>query len=67
MVLGEAVEELRVKYDVAPARADEGGARKGGWLVREAQEDLLEEVLVIQRGIRHRQKRWTAHTWVYEQ
>lgn len=48
-MLAKATEELVVGEDAAPARADKGGAREGGWLWREADEDLLEKVLIIER------------------
>jgi hypothetical protein len=55
VVLTEAFEELGVRDDATPARGDEGGARKGQRLRREAEKDLPEEVLIVQRGIgRHR-------------
>uniref|UniRef100_A0A0E0QW31 Uncharacterized protein n=1 Tax=Oryza rufipogon TaxID=4529 RepID=A0A0E0QW31_ORYRU len=45
----EAAEEAVVGDEAAPALADEGGAREGGRLRREAEEDLGEEVVVVQR------------------
>lgn len=47
MVLAKAAEELGVGEDAVPACADEGGTGDGGWLGREAEEDLLEEVLIF--------------------
>jgi hypothetical protein len=41
-----------MREDVVPTLADEGGARERGWLQGEANEDLLEEIIVIQRGYR---------------
>lgn len=54
MVFAKAAEELGVRKDGAPALADEGGTGKRGWLWREAEEDLMEEILVFQRGHRRR-------------
>lgn len=62
VVSPKAGEELGVGEDAAPARADEGGAWEGGWLCREAEEDLLEEVLVVQGGQRRRRRIGAAHT-----
>lgn len=42
VVDAEAAEEAGVGGDAAPALADEGGAWEGGWLRREAEEDLRE-------------------------
>jgi hypothetical protein len=44
-----AAEEARVAEQAAPARADEGGAEDEGGVRREAEEDLGEEVVVVQR------------------
>jgi len=39
----------RVAEQAAPARADEGGAEEAGRVPREAEKDLGEEVVVVQR------------------
>uniref|UniRef100_R7WDT6 Uncharacterized protein n=1 Tax=Aegilops tauschii TaxID=37682 RepID=R7WDT6_AEGTA len=49
VVLAKAVGELGVREDAVPACADKGGTGEGGWLRRETEEDLLEEVLIFQR------------------
>lgn len=49
VVSTEAFDELGIGEDAAPAWADEGSAGERGWLWREAEENLVEEVLVIQR------------------
>lgn len=48
-MFAETFEELGVREDAAPECADEGGTREGGWLRRETEEDLLEEILVVKR------------------
>jgi hypothetical protein len=42
----EAAEEVRVREEAAPALADEPGAEKRRRQRREAEEDLLEQVIV---------------------
>jgi hypothetical protein len=49
VALAETGEELGAGEDASPALADEGGAGEGRRLRREAEEDLLQEVLVFQR------------------
>jgi hypothetical protein len=49
VVFPEAFEKLGVGEDAAPKLADERGARKRGGLRREAEEDLLQKELVVQR------------------
>lgn len=49
VVSTEALDELGVGEDAMPARADEGSTGERGWLRRQAEENLLEEVLVVQR------------------
>lgn len=44
-----AAEELWVREDVAPARANKGGTGECGWQRSEADEDFLEEILIVQR------------------
>lgn len=48
VVFAVAAEELWVGEDPAPACADKGGAGECRWLWREAEKDLLEEILVVQ-------------------
>ena len=50
VVRAEAAEESRVGEEASPALADGRGAREGGWLGREAEEDLPEHVVVFKRG-----------------
>jgi hypothetical protein len=47
--IAEATEELAVGGEASPALGDEGGAQEVGRLRGEAEEDLVEEVVVIQR------------------
>jgi hypothetical protein len=54
MVFPEKLDEIWIREDASPMLADQGDARKGGWLRREAEEDLLQKVLIIQRGRRPR-------------
>jgi hypothetical protein len=54
VIFAEASEKLRVGEDVAPSRTNEGGAGERGWLWREPEKDLTEEVLVVQQGRRCR-------------
>jgi hypothetical protein len=54
VVGAEAAEEAGVADKTAPALAGEGGAREGGGLRGEAEEDLREEVVVLQRRRRRR-------------
>jgi hypothetical protein len=49
VVFAEAADESGVGEDAAPALADEGCTGAHGRFRREAEEDLLEEVFVIQR------------------
>jgi hypothetical protein len=49
VALAETGIELGAGEDASPALADEGGAGEGRRLRREAEEDLLQEVLVFQR------------------
>jgi hypothetical protein len=49
VVEAEAAEEAEVGDDAAPALADGGGAREGGRLRGEAEEDLGEQVVVVER------------------
>jgi hypothetical protein len=56
VVIAEAAEESGVGEDAAPGLASVGGAAEGGWLRRETEEYLLEKVLDLQRGCRHRQR-----------
>jgi hypothetical protein len=49
VVFAEAAGESGVRDDAPPALADEGGAGERGRLRREAEEDFLEEILVVQR------------------
>ena len=58
MVLAEALEESAVGEDAMPALADEGSSEDGGWW--QAEEDLLQEILVVQRG-RRRWRGTAAH------
>lgn len=64
MVPAEAAEELGVGEDAAPALAHRRCTGERGWLRREAEEDLTEEVLVLQRGRRRRQGTTATHTSV---
>lgn len=50
VVGAEAAEEPGVGDEAAPAPADRGGARERGRDRREAEQDLAEEVVVVQRG-----------------
>lgn len=51
MVGTEAAEEAPVRDEAAPTLANKGGAEKGGWLRRKAEEDLPEDVIrVVHRG-----------------
>lgn len=50
VVGAEAGEEPGVRDEAAPALADRGGARERGRERREAEQDLAEEVVVVQRG-----------------
>jgi len=50
VVGAEAAEEPGVGDEAAPAPADRGGARERGRQRREAEQDLAEEVVVVQRG-----------------
>jgi hypothetical protein len=54
VVEAEAAEESAVGEEAAPAAADEGGAGEGGRLRGEADEDLGEEVVDVQRRRRRR-------------
>jgi hypothetical protein len=54
VVFAEAFDEVGVREDASPAGADEGCTWEGRRLRREAEEDLLEEILIVQRG--HRQR-----------
>jgi hypothetical protein len=54
VVEAESVEEPRVGDEAAPALADEGDAGEGGGLRCEAEEDLGEEVVDLQRRRRRR-------------
>jgi hypothetical protein len=47
VVLAKAAYELGVGDDAAPWLAHRGCSREGRWLRREAEEDLLEEVIVV--------------------
>jgi hypothetical protein len=47
--------EARVGDEAAPALADGGDTREGGWLRGEADEDLREQVVIFQRRRRRRQ------------
>jgi hypothetical protein len=60
VVFPEALDEIGVTEDVSPLLADEGGAWKGGGLRREAEEDLLQEVLIVQGT---RRGTAAAHIW----
>jgi hypothetical protein len=48
VVDAEAVEELAVGGEAAPALGDDGCTQEVGRLRREAQHDLVEEVIIIQ-------------------
>uniref|UniRef100_A0A8R7UNC8 Uncharacterized protein n=1 Tax=Triticum urartu TaxID=4572 RepID=A0A8R7UNC8_TRIUA len=50
----EPTDESWVGDEAAPLTADEGGAREGGGLWGEAEEDLGEQILVFQRRRRRR-------------
>ena len=50
MVRVELAEEAGVGDEIPPAPADGGGAREGGGLRREAEEDLPEHVVVVRQG-----------------
>lgn len=54
MVGAEAAEEAVAEEGMAPASADGGGTREGRRLWGQAEEDLPQQVLVIQRGLRRR-------------
>jgi hypothetical protein len=56
----EAAGEAAVGGEAVPALADEGRAREGVGLRREAKEDLGEEVVVFQRRL-HRRRTGAAH------
>ena len=49
VVLAEAAEESGVREEAAPPRADSGGAGQGGGLRGDAEQDLLQEVVVLER------------------
>lgn len=56
----EAAGEAVVGGEAAPALGDEGGAWERGRLRGEAEEDLLEEIVVIQRRLHRRRQRAAA-------
>uniref|UniRef100_A0A0D9X0D0 DUF834 domain-containing protein n=1 Tax=Leersia perrieri TaxID=77586 RepID=A0A0D9X0D0_9ORYZ len=58
----EAAEEGRVGDEAAPLLAGEGGAREGGGLGREADEDLREEVIVLRQEDPRRRRGGSAAT-----
>jgi hypothetical protein len=58
----EAAEEPGVGDEASPVRADRGGAQQGGWLRREAEEDLPEHVLVERQGFGIRRRFAAAAT-----
>jgi hypothetical protein len=47
MVGTEEPEEATVRDEAAPTLANKGGAEKGGWLRRKAEEDLPEDVILV--------------------
>lgn len=49
-------EEVRIGHKVAPVLVDEGGTGKGGRCWWEAEDDLGERLLALQRGHRHRRR-----------
>jgi hypothetical protein len=53
----EAAEELAVGGEASPALGDDGRAQEVGRLRREAQHDLMEEIVVIQRMRHFRRQR----------
>jgi hypothetical protein len=59
MADAEAADESAVSGEVPPALGDEGGVQEVGRLRGEAEEDLVEEVVVVQR-IPHRRRRGEA-------
>ena len=61
VVDAEAAEEGGVGDEAAPALADGGGAGEGGRLRGEAEEDLGEEVVVVQRRRRPRAEESGRH------
>jgi hypothetical protein len=54
VVDAESAEESRVGDEEAPALADDGGAWEGGGLRWEAEEDLSEQIVDVQRRGRRR-------------
>ena len=50
----EVAGEAGVRDEAEPTLGDEGGAREGGRIRREAEEDLREEVVILQRPRRRR-------------
>ncbi|KQJ86686.1 hypothetical protein BRADI_4g07142v3 [Brachypodium distachyon] len=56
VVEAEAAGEAKVGDEAAPALANQGGTREGRRLRGEAEEDLLEKVVVIQRPLCHRRR-----------
>jgi hypothetical protein len=61
VVSAEAVEELGVADEAAPAPADEGGAGEGGRERRQAEQDLLVHVVVVRQGRRRRRFTTLSH------
>jgi hypothetical protein len=59
VALAEPGEKLGTGKDASPSLANEGGAGEGRRLRREAEEDLLQEVLIFQR--RHNRGTEVAH------
>jgi hypothetical protein len=55
------VEGLGVADEAAPAPADEGGAGEGGRERRQAEQDLLEHVVVVRQGRRRRRCTTLSH------
>jgi hypothetical protein len=60
VVLTEVAEKMGVGDEAAPPLTDERGAGEGGRQRREAPEDLGQDVVVVQRGLRRRRAREVA-------
>ena len=61
MAEAEAADEAGALDEAAPSLADEGGAREGGGLRGEAEEDLGEQVVVVQHRRRRRRAAEATH------
>jgi hypothetical protein len=62
LVGAEAAEEAGDGDEDSPMLADGGGAQEGGWMRREAEDDLPEHVLVERQGFRIRRRFAAAAT-----